>query len=141
MTRSQKLTLVCPSEDSVWSEEPPNPLNFHLRNWARPPTGRESSRPPELIFFFVCSHYFGGRPTLAKLTRVQPDYAVAEAANLVELMTHENNGAPGAGDLVHFPEAFALEFQVTHGENLINEKDFRFKVSGNCKGKPHIHSG
>ncbi len=55
-------------------------------------------------------------------------------------MSHKNNCAPGTSDLTHFPETFALEFDVTHGENLIDEKDLRFEVSGNCKGQTHIHT-
>ena len=50
-----------------------------------------------------------GGAVLADGGGVNPDDAMAEAANLVELVADENDGAAGACDVTHFAKAFLLE--------------------------------
>jgi hypothetical protein len=77
----------------------------------------------------------------ASLPLVDPNDALTEAANLIELMGDEDDGAAGAGNVAHLAKAFFLEINVADGEDLINEEDFRFKVSGNGKSKADVHAG
>src|SRR5260370_5257726 len=89
---------------------------------------------------FVGGDDFVSRAVLADLAVVDPDDALAEAANLVELMGDEDDGAAGAGDVTHFAEAFLLEVDVTDGENFVNEEDFRLEMSGDGEGQSDVHS-
>src|SRR2546425_774910 len=72
---------------------------------------------------FVGGGDFVGGAILADLASIDPDDAVAEAANLVELMGDEDDSAAGAGDVAHFAEAFFLEIDVADGEDFVDEKD------------------
>src|SRR6266852_7078798 len=54
------------------------------------------------------------------LSIIDPDDAIAQPANLVELMADEDDGAAGAGDVAHFAEAFLLEVDITDGEDFIH---------------------
>src|SRR5271168_2398029 len=76
----------------------------------------------------VGGNNFVGIAVLADLAVVDPDDAVAEAADLVELMGDEDHGAAGAGDVAHFAEAFFLEIYVADGQDFVDEEDFRFEV-------------
>src|SRR5260221_8567 len=69
-------------------------------------------------------------PVHAHLTSVDPDDAVAEAANLIELMANEDDGAAGAGHVAHFAQAFFLKIDVADGQDFIHEKDFRLEMGG-----------
>jgi len=60
---------------------------------------------------------------------------VAEAANLIELMRDEDDGAAGAGDIAHFAEAFFLEVDVADGEDFIDEEDFRSRWAATAKAR------
>src|SRR5262245_2966898 len=53
---------------------------------------------------FVGGDDFVGGTVLADVAVVNPDDAMAEAANLVELMGDEDDGAAGAGNVAHFAE-------------------------------------
>src|SRR5580658_9533651 len=55
-------------------------------------------------------------------------------------MTHEDHGPPCASDFAHFPQAFALEFQVTHRQNFVHHENFRFKVSCDREGQAYVHT-
>jgi hypothetical protein len=77
----------------------------------------------------------------ADLASVDPEDAVAEAANLIELMSDKDDGAAGAGDIAHFAEAFFLEIDVADGEDFIDEENFRFEMSGNGESEADIHAG
>src|SRR6266404_2967211 len=66
---------------------------------------------------------------------------MAEAANLVELMGDEDDGATGAGDVAHFTEAFLLEIDVADGEDFIDEENFRLEMGGDSKGEADVHAG
>src|SRR5215472_14492381 len=82
-----------------------------------------------------------GRPVLANLAVVDPDDALAKAANLIELMGDEDDSAADAGDVAHFSEAFFLEIDVADGEDFVHEQDFRLEVGGDGKGQTNVHAG
>src|SRR5579884_2778294 len=90
---------------------------------------------------FVGGGNFVGAAGLADLARVDPEDAIAEAADLIELMGDEDDGAAGAGDVAHFAEAFFLEVDVADGEDFIDEEDFGFEVSGDGEGETDVHAG
>src|ERR1700733_8024029 len=43
--------------------------------------------------------------------------------------------------ILHFSEAFLLEFRIADCEHLIDDQDLRLQKGGYCKGKAHIHPG
>jgi len=71
---------------------------------------------------FIAGDNFLGGAGLADGGGVNPDDAMAEAANLIELVGDEDDGATGACDVTHFAEAFFLEVNVTDGEYLVYQK-------------------
>src|SRR5260370_41462229 len=74
---------------------------------------------------FVSGDDFVSGAVVAHGTGVDPHNAVAEAANLVELMGDEDDGAARAGDVAPLAEAFLLEVDTADGECFLDEKDFR----------------
>src|SRR5215472_3310926 len=78
---------------------------------------------------------------LADLAAVDPDDALAETANLVELVGNEDDGAAGAGDVAHSAETFFLEVYIANREYFIDEEDFRLEMGGDGKGQAHVHAG
>ncbi len=89
---------------------------------------------------FVGADDFVGGTVLADLAVVDPDYAVAEAADLVELVGDEDDGAAGAGDVAHFAKAFFLEIYIAHRQDLVDEEDFGFEVGGYGEGQADVHA-
>jgi hypothetical protein len=69
---------------------------------------------------FISSDDICGGASLTEKAAINPSDALAETANLVELMADENNGAASAGNVSHFPETFALEFDVSDSEDFVN---------------------
>src|SRR4029077_17327287 len=55
-------------------------------------------------------------------------------------MADEDDGAATFGDVLHFPEAFFLEFEVTDREDFVNEENFRLEMRGNGESEAHLHS-
>lgn len=55
-------------------------------------------------------------------------------------MTDEKHGTPGSSDITNLAEAFFLKRNVANGENLINQQNFGFQMSGDCEGQPRVHS-
>src|SRR5271165_2029153 len=90
---------------------------------------------------FVGGDDFVGVAVLADLAVVDPDYAVAESADLVELVGDEDHGTAGAGHVAHFAEAFFLEIDVADGQDFVDEEDFRFEVGGDGEGQADVHAG
>src|SRR5271165_1914071 len=84
---------------------------------------------------------FVGVAVLADLAVVDPDYAVAESADLVELVGDEDHGTAGAGHVAHFAEAFFLEIYVADGQDFVDEEDFGFEVGGDGEGQADVHAG
>ena len=79
-------------------------------------------------------------PFWRDLAVIDPDDAVAEAANLIELVGDEDDGAAGAGDVAHFAEAFFLEVDVADGEDFVDEEDFGLEVGGDGEGEADVHA-
>src|SRR5437660_11696241 len=82
-----------------------------------------------------------GGAVLAYAAVVNPQDALAEAANLVELMGDEDNGAAGAGDVAHSAEAFFLKVDVADGEDFVDEEDFRLEMGGDGESQADVHAG
>src|SRR2546430_776462 len=58
-------------------------------------------------------------PDFPETATVQPYRLGTEASNLVHLMAHEEDGAAGLGDALHFSQALLLELEVANGEHFI----------------------
>src|SRR5437867_12446124 len=89
---------------------------------------------------FVGRDYFVGGAVLADAAVINPDDTLAEAADLVELMGNEDNGAAGAGDVAHSTQAFFLEVDIADREHLVDEEDFRFEMGGDGEGQADVHA-
>lgn len=90
---------------------------------------------------FVGGGDFVGVAVEADLAVVDPDDAVTETPDLIELMGDEDDGAALASNLAHFAEAFFLEVYIAHRQDLINEENFWFEVGGDGKGQADVHAG
>src|SRR5260370_958763 len=90
---------------------------------------------------FVGGDDFMGGAVLANGGGVNPDDAMAEAADLIELMGDEDDGAAGAGDVTHFAHALLLKTDVADGEDFIDEENFRLEMGGDGEGQAHVHAG
>src|SRR5881398_968769 len=90
---------------------------------------------------FVGGDDFVGGAVLADVAVVDPDDAAAEAANLIELMGDEDDGAAGAGHVAHFAEAFFLEVYIAHGQDFVDEEDFGFEMRGDGERQADVHGG
>ena len=75
----------------------------------RPPAPPCRDQFPFAHCGFVGGDDFVGGAVLADVAVVDPDDTVAEAANLVELMGDEDDGATRAGHVAHLAQAFFLE--------------------------------
>src|SRR6266436_2463145 len=75
------------------------------------------------------------------LARVNPNPAVRETANLIELMRDEDDRASCAGDIAHLAEAFFLEIYVPDGQDFIDEENLRLEVSSDSEGQADVHAG
>src|ERR1700723_1781389 len=76
----------------------------------------------------------------AELSGVNPDYALAEAANLIHLMADKNNRPAALRYVLHFAQALFLEFDIANGEHLVHQQNFRLQVRGHRKRQTHLHS-
>src|SRR6266576_4755358 len=75
------------------------------------------------------------------LAHVNPNPAVGETANLIELMRDEDDCASCAGDIAHLAEAFFLEIYVADGQDFIDEENLRLEVSSDSEGQADVHAG
>ena len=69
------------------------------------------------------------------------DDARAQAAHGGHVVADEDDGAARAGDLLHLPEALALEAEVADREDLVDEQDLGLEVCGHGEGEAHEHAG
>src|SRR5258706_11850727 len=76
----------------------------------------------------VSAYYLCRIPIPSNCPVVNPNDAMGEAANLIELMAYEDDGAAGASDVAHFAEAFFLEVDVAHRPDFIHEENFRLEM-------------
>ncbi len=81
-----------------------------------------------------------GRPVLADGAIVNPHHALAEAANLIELMGDQHDGAPGASHVAHFAQAFFLKIDIADGQDFIHQQDFRLEMRGHGEGQADVHA-
>src|SRR5438128_3345039 len=89
---------------------------------------------------FVSVYDFRRSSILSNRTVVNPEYAIAEASDLVHLMSDKDDGPTGFGYVAHLAETFLLEIDVPDGQNFVHEKDFGFQVGGNGKGETDVHA-
>src|SRR5580658_1851478 len=89
---------------------------------------------------FVGCNYSSCGAFFSDLAAVNPEDALAEPADLAHLVADEDDGAAAPGNVLHFAEAFFLEFDVSNGENFVHKQDFRFQVRGYGEGQTHLHS-
>ena len=71
---------------------------------------------------------------------VDLDGARAEAAHRGHVVADEEDGAPRTRDLLHLPEALALEGDVADREHLVDEQDLRVEVRRDGEGQAHVHA-
>ena len=71
---------------------------------------------------------------------VEPSNFVAQALKLTQAVADHHDGAPLATQGVQMVEAFALEFLISHREDLIDQEHIRLHVDCHRKTKPDVHS-
>src|SRR6266568_2906748 len=88
---------------------------------------------------FVGGGNFVGGAVLAHGGSVYPEDAMAESADLIELVADQDDGAASAGNVPHFPQAFLLEIDVADGQHLIHQQDFRLQMRGHGERQTDVH--
>src|SRR5665647_1233380 len=82
----------------------------------------QHGRRPDLLRDVVAHHLVGwsvrDEPTLFDLHGAR-----AETTHGVHIVAYEEDGAPRAGDPLHLPQTLALEVEVAHSQNLVDQKD------------------
>src|SRR5215470_11331786 len=81
----------------------------------------------------IGGHHFMGVSILPRLPRVNPNDAMAKTANLVQLVAHENYGAPAARHVSHLAQAFLLEIDVSHSKYFVDQQNLWLQVRGHRK--------
>jgi hypothetical protein len=81
------------------------------------------------------------RPDRHHLPVPEHQDAMAQAADRRHVVADEEDGAAAAGDILHRAEAFALERDVAHGEDLVDQQDFGPQMGGDGEGEAHLHAG
>ena len=75
--------------------------------------------------------------------QVDPDRVIPGGGILVKGWTGKiDAGSVRQGRTINdarFAQAFLLELGVTHGQDLVDQKDFGLEVGGNRKRQPHVH--
>ena len=71
---------------------------------------------------------------------VDPEHAVAELRDGLDLVRHEDDRAARRVDVLHPPEAARLELGVAHAQNLVHEHDLGLEVRRDREGKPDVHA-
>src|SRR5262245_60666599 len=67
---------------------------------------------------------------------------MSHLVNCREIVTHQQHrSALVACHVVHFSQAFLLEFVVSHGKNLIDDEHITFEMCSNRKREAYIHTG
>ena len=72
---------------------------------------------------------------------LEPDGAMTELPDRLQLVADEQDGAAVAADVAHLPEALALERRVADGEHFVDHQDLGFKMRRHRKRQPHVHAG
>jgi len=72
---------------------------------------------------------------------VEPDGLVAQVGGEPHRVGHEGDGRPLTAKPVEVIEALALELLVAHGDDLVDDEDFRVEIDGDGEPEPHVHPG
>jgi hypothetical protein len=56
-------------------------------------------------------------------------------------MAHKKHRSAMAGDILHFAQAFFLEFRVSDGKNFVHDQNLGFQMRRDGEREPHIHPG
>ena len=64
----------------------------------------------------------------------------AQAGHGVHVVADEQHGAAAALDLVHLPEAAALELDVADRQHLVDEQDLGLHVGGDGEAEAQVHA-
>src|SRR4029077_8856910 len=67
----------------------------------------------------VRTHHLRRLSVFCDYSIADPHHSVTEAANLIELVGDENDGAAGASNVAHLAEAFFLEVYITDSKDFI----------------------
>ena len=80
------------------------------------------------------------RPVVHDLPVVEQDRAIAELRDRLQVMRHEDNGAPGRADVLHATETAGLKLGVADAQHLVHEHDLRLEVRGDREREAHVHA-
>jgi hypothetical protein len=89
---------------------------------------------------FISADNFRSEAGAAEFAGIEPDDAMTEAANLIELMGDKNNRATGLRNFAHFAETLFLKANVADGEHFIDEENFGFEMRSYGESKADIHA-
>lgn len=83
---------------------------------------------------------FGARAVKVDNAAIEDNAPRAQRIHRTHIVADEEDGAAGAGDFLHFAEAFLLEGGVADGEDFVDEEDFGFEMGGDGEGEAHAHA-
>ena len=73
-------------------------------------------------------------------TLIQQNHPVTVFGHASQIMAYEQDCLSLLFKFFKFVIAFCLKKDVSHGQRLIHDQDFRVNVNGNRKGKPDKHT-
>ncbi len=82
---------------------------------------------------------FGGGCAFGQLALLHDNRFLRQAQDGAHVVADEKHRAPFLGDIVHLPQAFALEFGIPNRQDFVDDQDFRFEMGGNGKGQAQVH--
>src|SRR5688572_25150624 len=80
------------------------------------------------------------RPDVIERPLAENHGSRAEFPNGRHIMADKQYGSPAPRHLSDLVQALALELDVAHRKHLVDNEDFRAKVSGHGEGEPHVHA-
>ena len=88
----------------------------------------------------VAIHHLAGRTHGLHLALVEPEGLVAEAAHGVQVVTHQDDGAALAEELLDLADAAPLKVLVADGEDLVDEEHIAVRVGGDGEAQAQVHA-
>src|SRR4051794_14245432 len=82
----------------------------------------------------------GGRALGDLRAMVKQHRARTEFRDRRQVVTHEQDSAPLAGDGLHAAEAFLLKREVADRKDLVNDEDLRLEVGGYRERETQVHA-
>ena len=64
----------------------------------------------------------------------------AELTNHCHVMANKEDRSPLISGVFHLSQRFALKLGVTDSQDLVNNQNIRFEMSGDSEGKPNVHT-